>query len=64
MTEMDIQPYGFEKYGVIDMDLKAEDLEDFMRQAFSHSKVDGIIMWKWLWSEVWFQLFYDSDWNQ
>ena len=37
---MDIQPYGFEKYGVIDMDLKAEDLEDFMRQAFSHSKID------------------------
>ena len=32
VTEMDIQPYGLEKYGTIDMDFKAEDLEDFMRQ--------------------------------
>ena len=36
MTEMDIQPYGFEKYGVIDMDLKAEDLED---QEFGQSRI-------------------------
>ena len=26
-------------------------MEDFMRIAFSHSSVDGIIMWKWLWHE-------------
>ena len=36
------------------MDFKAEDLEDFMRQAFSHSKIDGIIAWKWLWNPEWF----------
>ena len=34
-----------------DVDLKAEDLDDFMRQAFSHPSVDGIIAWKWLWTE-------------
>ena len=55
VTEFDIQPYGYEKYGIIDMDFKAEDLEDFMRQAFSHSKIDGIIAWKWLWNPEWFQ---------
>ena len=32
MTELDFQPY-FKSDGSIDMDFKAEDLEDFMRQA-------------------------------
>lgn len=31
--------------------MKADDLDDFMRQAFSHPSVDGIIAWKWLWTE-------------
>ena len=33
-----------------DFDFKANDLDDLMRSAFSHPAVDGIIMWKWLWS--------------
>ena len=32
VTELDFQPY-FNSDGSIDMDFKAEDLEDFMRQA-------------------------------
>lgn len=34
-----------------DVAFKAEDLDDFMRIAFSHPAVDGIITWKWLWHE-------------
>merc|ERR1711935_719149 len=34
-----------------DVAFKAEDLDDFMRLAFSHPAVDGIITWKWLWHE-------------
>ena len=34
-----------------DVDFKADDLDDFMRSAFSHPAVDGIMAWKWLWTE-------------
>ena len=43
VTELDFDSTNFP--------FKAEDMEDFMRMAFSHSAVDGIIMWKWLWHE-------------
>lgn len=40
VTEYDIEG--------LDFDAKAEDMEDFMRIAFSHPKIALILTWKWL----------------
>ena len=32
----------------LNMDLRAEDVEDFYRVAFSQPKVTGIITWSWV----------------
>ena len=35
-----------------DLNSRADDLEDFLRAAFSHPKIEQIITWEWT-SEAW-----------